>query len=129
MSDVYFNILRKSNNFGNKIPSGRQLPRTPPLVDVKRQLDFSIDDSNTCDELQQNTEVHTWRDFALFVYQTGYIFRMISSKCVVLTNRQEAEIKNTKTGHLISTLMMRQNQVHYLLVLYDGAAFRLLAVK
>lgn len=40
MSDVYFEMQRKSNH----IPSGRQLPRTPPLADVKRHLDFSNED-------------------------------------------------------------------------------------
>lgn len=29
---------------GNDIPSGRQLPRTPPMKDVKKILDFSDQD-------------------------------------------------------------------------------------
>lgn len=46
MSGRYFEIRRESSQGGNYIPSGRQLPRTPPLTDVKRHLDFSNDDSN-----------------------------------------------------------------------------------
>lgn len=46
MSGRYFDIRRDSGYGGNCIPSGRQLPRTPPLTDVKRHLDFSRDDSN-----------------------------------------------------------------------------------
>lgn len=43
----YFDICREGSYSGNCIPSGRQLPRTPPLTtDVKRHLDFSHDDSN-----------------------------------------------------------------------------------
>lgn len=42
----HFDIRRESGYGGNCIPSGRQLPRTPPLTDVKRHLDFSRDDSN-----------------------------------------------------------------------------------
>lgn len=58
MSVRYFEILRDSCHKGNYIPSGRQLPRTPPLTDVKRHLDFSNDDSYVgCEEPQQNTEV------------------------------------------------------------------------
>ncbi|XP_026219290.1 axoneme-associated protein mst101(2)-like [Anabas testudineus] len=57
MSVRYFEILRDSCHKGNYIPSGRQLPRTPPLTDVKRHLDFSNDDSYVgCEEPQQNTE-------------------------------------------------------------------------
>ncbi|CAJ1087535.1 uncharacterized protein LOC109990197 [Xyrichtys novacula] len=43
MSDSFFKIRRVSGHTGNFIPSGRQLPRTPPLADVRRHLDF-------CDE-------------------------------------------------------------------------------
>lgn len=59
MSLRYFEILRDSSHKGNYIPSGRQLPRTPPLTDVKRHLDFSTDESNEgCEEPQQTIEVH-----------------------------------------------------------------------
>ncbi|XP_067439551.1 uncharacterized protein si:dkeyp-34c12.1 isoform X2 [Thunnus thynnus] len=57
MSGGYFEISRENRNFGNYIPSGRQLPRTPPLTDVKRHLDFGGGDpNNDCAELQQNVE-------------------------------------------------------------------------
>ncbi|XP_042260941.1 uncharacterized protein LOC121892153 isoform X1 [Thunnus maccoyii] len=57
MSGRYFEISRENCNFGNYIPSGRQLPRTPPLTDVKRHLDFGGEDpNNDCAELQQNVE-------------------------------------------------------------------------
>ncbi|KAK2857004.1 hypothetical protein Q5P01_005739 [Channa striata] len=57
MSLRYFEILRDSNPKGNCIPSGRQLPRTPPLSEVKRHLDFSNGDSDLgCEEPQHNTE-------------------------------------------------------------------------
>eukprot|EP00064_Thunnus_orientalis_P010755 superscaffoldBa00001488_g10782 len=57
MSGGYFEMSRENRNFGNYIPSGRQLPRTPPLTDVKRHLDFGGGDpNNDCAELQQNVE-------------------------------------------------------------------------
>lgn len=40
MSDLFFPLQRESGH----IPSGRQLPRTPPLTEVKRHLDFSNED-------------------------------------------------------------------------------------
>lgn len=40
MSGRYFEIRRESGH----IPSGRQLPRTPPSMDVRRHLDFTDDD-------------------------------------------------------------------------------------
>ncbi|XP_011604671.2 translation initiation factor IF-2 isoform X2 [Takifugu rubripes] len=49
MSDVYFEMLRKSNH----IPSGRQLPRTPPLADVKRHLDFLNEDPVEACEMEK----------------------------------------------------------------------------
>ncbi|XP_004571295.3 uncharacterized protein LOC101473501 [Maylandia zebra] len=51
MSDTYFEILRRSCSSGNYIPSGRQLPRTPPLTNVTRQLDFT-----NLEEPEQNME-------------------------------------------------------------------------
>ncbi|XP_044044509.1 uncharacterized protein si:dkeyp-34c12.1 [Siniperca chuatsi] len=57
MTDRYFDILRDSGHTGNYIPSGRQLPRTPPLMDVKRHLDFCNDDPNEeWEEPPQNME-------------------------------------------------------------------------
>jgi len=55
MSDRYFENLRRSD-IGNCIPSGRQLPRTPPLTAVKKQLDFGDPDVDF-DKPQQSTEV------------------------------------------------------------------------
>ncbi|RVE75251.1 hypothetical protein OJAV_G00015030 [Oryzias javanicus] len=40
MSEKFSRILRQGRA-GNDIPSGRQLPRTPPMKDVKRVLDFA----------------------------------------------------------------------------------------
>lgn len=40
MSDRYFDLRRESGH----IPSGRQLPRTPPSTEVIRRLDFSNED-------------------------------------------------------------------------------------
>lgn len=40
MSDRCLELRRESGH----IPSGRQLPRTPPLIEVKRHLDFSNED-------------------------------------------------------------------------------------
>ncbi|XP_005749500.1 paramyosin-like [Pundamilia nyererei] len=51
MSDTYFEILQRSCSSGNYIPSGRQLPRTPPLTNVTRQLDFT-----NLEEPEQNME-------------------------------------------------------------------------
>lgn len=74
MSDRYLEILRVSDNPGNYIPSGRQLPRTPPLTDVKRHLNFYNEDPNN-DYLapEQNREVHA--EIVLYyttlLYQTG----------------------------------------------------------
>lgn len=44
MSNRYFEIRRESGHGGNFIPSGRQLPRTPPFQDVKKCLDFDAED-------------------------------------------------------------------------------------
>ncbi|XP_047432710.1 stress response protein NST1-like [Mugil cephalus] len=41
MADRYFEIQRRSNPMGNSIPSGRQLPRTPPL----KEQDFCEKDA------------------------------------------------------------------------------------
>lgn len=51
MSHTYFEILQRSCSSGNYIPSGRQLPRTPPLTNVTRQLDFT-----NSEEPEQNME-------------------------------------------------------------------------
>ncbi|XP_039997656.1 stress response protein NST1 [Xiphias gladius] len=60
MSVRYFEILKESGHKGNYIPSGRQLPRTPPLTDVKRHLDFGNDDpKGDREEPRQNTEAGT----------------------------------------------------------------------
>ncbi|KAK2917487.1 hypothetical protein Q8A73_004233 [Channa argus] len=60
MSLRYFKILRDSSPKGNCIPSGRQLPRTPPLSDVKRHLDFGNEDSDVvCEESQHHNEADT----------------------------------------------------------------------
>lgn len=40
MSDRFLELRRESGH----IPSGRQLPRTPPLIEVKRHLDFSSEE-------------------------------------------------------------------------------------
>lgn len=69
MSDRYFEIRKESFQGGNYIPSGRQLPRTPPLTDVKKHLDFSNDDSiKDC----ENTEVRAdiVHHFTAPLYQT-----------------------------------------------------------
>uniref|UniRef100_A0A3Q0QRJ7 Uncharacterized protein n=1 Tax=Amphilophus citrinellus TaxID=61819 RepID=A0A3Q0QRJ7_AMPCI len=55
MSDTYFEILRRSCSLGNCIPSGRQLPRTPPLTNITRQLDFT----GSCEEPQHRIKLHT----------------------------------------------------------------------
>uniref|UniRef100_A0AAQ4PWN4 Uncharacterized protein n=1 Tax=Gasterosteus aculeatus aculeatus TaxID=481459 RepID=A0AAQ4PWN4_GASAC len=44
--------LRDGRLSFNYIPSGKQLPRTPPLTSVKKQLDFCNEDSN--EGLQQS---------------------------------------------------------------------------
>uniref|UniRef100_G3PMX1 Uncharacterized protein n=1 Tax=Gasterosteus aculeatus aculeatus TaxID=481459 RepID=G3PMX1_GASAC len=46
--------LRDGRLSFNYIPSGKQLPRTPPLTSVKKQLDFCNEDSN--EGLQQSAE-------------------------------------------------------------------------
>lgn len=40
MSDRFLEILGESCGERFWIPTGRQLPRTPPLMDVNRRLDF-----------------------------------------------------------------------------------------
>ncbi len=103
MSDRYFEILRESGHKGNYIPSGRQLPRTPPLMDVKRHLDFCNDDpSEDCEAPQQNMEV---RAEIIRLYLIGMICNQIH-----FVNRQVPESKTTKTGRLMSALL-RQKQV------------------
>ncbi|XP_034410560.1 formin-A-like [Cyclopterus lumpus] len=55
MSDRVVEILREGRISLSSIPSGRQLPRTPPLTSVKTQLDFSNADSiHEGEELQQS---------------------------------------------------------------------------
>ncbi|XP_054483288.1 uncharacterized protein LOC129116410 [Anoplopoma fimbria] len=57
MSDRVSEILRDERLSLNYIPSGRQLPRTPPLTSVKKQLDFCNEDSSEGhEELQQSAE-------------------------------------------------------------------------
>ncbi|XP_020497885.2 axoneme-associated protein mst101(3)-like [Labrus bergylta] len=57
MSDRYNEIRRESGHMGNCIPSGQQLPRTPPMMDVKRHLDFCNEDQNEdCEETQQGAQ-------------------------------------------------------------------------
>ncbi|XP_045908846.1 uncharacterized protein LOC123973041 isoform X1 [Micropterus dolomieu] len=57
MTDRYLEILRDSGHAVNYIPSGRQLPRTPPLMDVTRHLDFcNIDPSEDCEKPPHNME-------------------------------------------------------------------------
>ncbi|XP_024144735.2 uncharacterized protein LOC118597872 isoform X1 [Oryzias melastigma] len=57
MSEKFSRILRE-RQAGNDIPSGRQLPRTPPMRDVKRILDFA-DPEVDFETPQQNEESNT----------------------------------------------------------------------
>lgn len=117
MSVRYFEILRDSTHKGNYIPLGRQLPRTPPLTDVKRHLDFSNDDLNVgCEEPHQDIEVHTQIiSMPPFTSSNRNIINvdkrsdLLPSYC---DNRQVPGTKMivTKTGRLISALM-RQKRV------------------
>ncbi|XP_068575725.1 inner centromere protein B [Cebidichthys violaceus] len=60
MSDRVLELLRESRLSLNYIPSGRQLPRTPPLTGVKKQLDFCNEDANKdSEELQQSVETNS----------------------------------------------------------------------
>nr|XP_019959672.1 PREDICTED: uncharacterized protein LOC109640227 [Paralichthys olivaceus] len=45
---------RHFDHQGNRIPSGRQLPRTPPHVDVVRHLNFCVEDHEDQEEPPQN---------------------------------------------------------------------------
>ncbi|XP_073318276.1 uncharacterized protein [Pagrus major] len=51
MSDRYEEIRRESGFNGNYIPLGRQLPRTPPLLDVTKHLDFCNADED-CENME-----------------------------------------------------------------------------
>lgn len=88
MSDTYFEILQRSCSSGNYIPSGRQLPRTPPLTNVTRQLDFT-----NSEEPEQNMEVH--KCFGVFFNQTTSLTWPISV-CAFI-NRMVSEIKTKVT--------------------------------
>nr|XP_046238872.1 uncharacterized protein LOC124055792 isoform X2 [Scatophagus argus] len=85
MTDRFLEIRRESGHSGNYIPSGRQLPRTPPLPDVKRHLDFSSDtdcenmepgaaaqhDSSTFDFIVAETKTEP-DDHSMLKGMTGY---------------------------------------------------------
>ncbi|XP_074483542.1 uncharacterized protein LOC141763117 isoform X3 [Sebastes fasciatus] len=80
MSDRFLEILRDSRLSMNYIPSGRQLPRTPPLMSVKKELDFCNDDSNVdCEEPEQNMEVYS-RDQGDNNPNTTFDFNTIRTK-------------------------------------------------
>ncbi|KAM8722955.1 uncharacterized protein AB9X84_005427 isoform 3-T3 [Acanthopagrus schlegelii] len=51
MSDRFEEIRRESGFSGNYIPVGRQLPRTPPLTDVIKHLDFCSADED-CENME-----------------------------------------------------------------------------
>lgn len=89
MSDTYFEILRRSCSSGNYIPSGRQLPRTPPLTNVTRQLDFT-----NLEEPEQNMEVH--KRFGLFFFKSDYFIDLTHHVCAFI-NRMVSEIKTKVT--------------------------------
>lgn len=75
MTDRYLEILRDSGHAVNYIPSGRQLPRTPPLMDVTRHLDFcNIDPSEDCEKPPHNMEVNAEIvHYFTPLYQTAYL--------------------------------------------------------
>ncbi|XP_037617332.1 uncharacterized protein si:dkeyp-34c12.1 isoform X2 [Sebastes umbrosus] len=80
MSDRFLEILRDSRLSMNYIPSGRQLPRTPPLMSVKKELDFCNDDSNVdCEEPEQNIEADS-RDQGDNNPNTTFDFNTIRTK-------------------------------------------------
>ncbi|TNN44802.1 hypothetical protein EYF80_044987 [Liparis tanakae] len=63
MSARVLEVMRESRASSSFIPSGRQLPRTPPLRSVKKRLHFSSEDSNQeREELQQRAPLHTEAD-------------------------------------------------------------------
>ncbi|KAI3366118.1 hypothetical protein L3Q82_009944, partial [Scortum barcoo] len=64
MSDGYFEILRESLHKRNHIPSGRQLPRTPPLADVKRHLDFCNEDQSEGCEVNKQCIISLYQDLS-----------------------------------------------------------------
>lgn len=74
MSDRCFKIRRESGH----IPSGRQLPRTPPSMDVRRHLDFTNDDP-----ADENLQVCFARYFTVTISST-----------INLTYDQQAEFKD-----------------------------------
>lgn len=78
MSNRYFEIRRESGHGGNFIPSGRQLPRTPPFQDVKRCLDFDVEDSSRDCE---NVEVR---------YFTAALHQTIPARCRTTWNHLSA---------------------------------------
>lgn len=89
MSDTYFEILQRSCSSGNYIPSGRQLPRTPPLTNVTRQLDFT-----NLEEPEQNMEVH--KRFGLFFLNPTTSLTWPINVCAFI-NRMVSEIKTKVT--------------------------------
>lgn len=57
MSDRFEEIRRESGFSGNYIPVGRQLPRTPPLTDVIKHLDFCSADED-CENMEVRAEYY-----------------------------------------------------------------------
>lgn len=93
MSDRFEEIRRESGFSGNYIPLGRQLPRTPPLMDVTKHLDFCNADED-CENMEVREEywsshISYWLEIKPFVFSSSI-------------NRQVLEIQTRKTGRLIS---------------------------
>ena len=78
MSDRFEEIRRESGFSGNYIPVGRQLPRTPPLTDVIKHLDFCSADED-CENMEVRAEYY-WSSHISYWLEIKK--KLLSSRCL-----------------------------------------------